>query len=404
MPLNSSGKVKSLNLPNATRLVEQKRGRILQRRMAPVLRNWHGRGAFSSAVQGTSNARPAPQVTFRQYARIVAAENGEKVIYKNGKWRLASRRDKIAHHARIRTGVGDSGDVFADSKSQFMSFANEAITDAGKKDRIKRNHFKESLEHYGVDAYIFKSTLGEKEIGDFLSKGKSQFSLRDAVNIMVHNYSSYIDFIAKSHEDLIKTLRYNKINALKRIRNLDFPAMGRYNPETREINILVDVISTNTLIHEVHHAYSSPEFCEEYGTAIDEGVTENLALKSYFHARKARYAGESHANPGARYAQRKFREGFDWAISGYKKEVAVIRELSRQLGPEGEHLVKRAYFKGRTGMDELEAEFEKKYGKGSFARFLEIVHTTPGDPDLSRKNYKRAIRFLRTPAGAASAH
>lgn len=353
--------------------------------------------AFDEAKLSPNAAnRPAPQVTLRQYARITAADPKREVIYKNGEWRLASRKDKLKD--RISAGLKQKNkNTYNDSKEKFIEFMKKAVEENEKNhvvsekiDSDRVNGMQLQLRYRPLNAERFASVFGNREIEPYLAVGKNEFSAGEVDKVMRKEYGSLLKDHGK--DSRIKGTKYrNTKEILKYLKNRNMPDAGHYNEDTGEINVFRVFLSTDVIFHEFHHANSS-DIRTAYGVAIDEGITEYLSHNLYCEALRLKYS-EKYSNNIA-CIERKFREKFDWCLNGYKKEVNVIRELVAQLD-NGENLIREAYFQGEPGMKKLRLAFDKKFGHGKFSEFMSIMHTKADDPDLSRKNYKAAMAVLR---------
>lgn len=368
----------------------QKLGSFVGKELTEVLRRrrnsaWASHCATKAAFGNVrllpeASRRPAPRMTFREYAHISAARGDREVICKDGKWRLAST--KVV-----------SDDVRKETKEKFLEFMNDSAKHSSTLS-ARINIYKSSLmrKENNLNVLTFTRVFNNKEIEPYLKKSNNQLSPSDVDSIMKRLYG---DLIPKNLEDnCVRRTKYEKTGKIfSEIRNLRMPDMGECDTDTKKITVLECFLSTDTLLHEAHHAVCSTDFQERYGSAFDEGVTQYFASKAYREERRSKYAeryGEKR-----RGREIRLREKIDSVMDGYGKAVRVARELAGKLD-DGENLLKRAYFKGKLCMDELEAAFDRKYGAGSFSRFLEIVHTDEENLSLGRKRYKAAMAFLNT--------
>ena len=317
---------------------------------------------------------PVPRMTLREYAHIAAADLSREVIYKKGKWRLAGSKDV-------------SDDIRKISKEKFLELMRDAAKNGGKmSSRIPL--YQGILEKRTLDVGIFTAVFNNAEIDPYLAKGKNEFSPCDVDKMMKREYAEVLDHIPNNL--CARNTTYKSTgDFFSDIRKLKSPCMGEC--ENTSIDVFECFLSTDTLVHEAHHANSDRAFGEKYGDAFDEGVTQYLASNLYSGERKSKYAARY--GEDSRNFEIRLREQFDAIIDGYGKAVNVVTRLVEKLD-DGENLVRRAYFQGKSAMDDLELAFDKKYGQNKFSEFLEIVRTEDGDLSLGRKRYKAAMAFL----------
>ncbi len=321
--------------------------------------------------------RPAPQITFKEYTRIASAKDDREVVFRDGKWSLASSR-------------GVSRDIREATKTQFAALMEDAARRSQSMSRRVPLHRARLERSEYVSASSFRKLFTHKEIEPYLEVGRNQFTPHEIDNIMEREYGS---LLSPASRDLCSrsTSYTSSTHVVSQLCRLNLPDSGEYDVDKQEIHVVRCFLSTDTLLHEAHHACSDTEFRAAYGNAFDEGVTQYFAGRLYTRHRQAKYDATYGEN--RRGLEIRLRQRADRAMDGYSRAVRVVGELAGKLDG-GEDLLKRAYFTGRPGMDELEAAFERKYGEGSFARFLNIVDTGKGSLCLGGKRYRAAMAFL----------
>jgi hypothetical protein len=98
-----------------------------------------------------------------------------------------------------------------------------------------------------------------------------------------------------------------------------------------------------TMVHELLHASSSPEFGETLGKDLDEGMTEKLTQDAFT------------------------KSGYDPPTGFFEGQIATVGQIGSLVG---ENTMKNAYFNGTGG---LRSMMETRLGEGVFDRFaLEV--------------------------------
>ncbi len=377
----------------------QKRGNFLRPR------HWN-LGASVASDPGKQ-----PQVSLRRYARISSADNDRAVIFKKGKWRVATRKDKIANQVGTRFGRDKSKDIYDKSASKFLEFFNSAAGTSAPVEN-KRHRVAAALNSGKLTVDLFKDVFDGEEIEAFVKTGLHEVSPARIDEAMHERYG---DLVA-GKEPCAGNVRFEKAaDFFKQFLTLKAPASGGFEPGSnhvftefragwfepgsKEVHVFTNFLAYNTLVHEAHHAYSARHFLRVFGTAIDEGVTEYLARSFYRDEIQPKLDaaddGQSHG-PKSR-----LKEKFHELTNGYNSEVSVVREVARQL-PDGENLIKEAYFTGYEGVEKLNKALKDKYGSKEYLRFCCLVKTKPENPVLTEKNYREAMKILRSKDSAAA--
>lgn len=145
---------------------------------------------------------------------------------------------------------------------------------------------------------------------------------------------------------------------------------GFYDPSSKQVYIDLGKkpdAQVATLVHEILHANSSPDFGATLGKDLDEGMTEKLTQKAFA---KSGYTPPS---------------GF------FAGQVGVVEKLGSIVGP---NTLKYAYFNGTGG---LRSMMDAKLEEGVFERFaLEVRNKNWAWLNKFFDRYARAVQGTET--------